>query len=518
NIDHRIGWSQWNAGDELVKNFGAGVGTNLGELGKGTTILVLGADPQNEQPVIRLRLSKAAKQGAMLAVANGRLTKLADSVKQSLIYQYGGEAYFVLGLVRSLIDGGFHKTERVNGAEDFVNSFQLTVRDCAEKAGVSEDVLKQVANAFGASDNGIILFGRELMFAMQSDPAVEAALNALVLLSGHYGKKNNGVIALYPHNNSMGAVDMGVLPNAKAGRDAIAKDEGMSAKDMALKAKVLYVMGADPARENPNFRNPGFMIVQDLFLTETAQKADVVLPAASWAERDGTFTNTERRVQLFIRTLEPMGQARPDWQIIQNLATQLGAKWEYRSASDVIDEIAQRVPLYAKMSHERLRITARRRSSVQTVGGDSAEPVQIALGELFGDESGVMWQSVSESNADTKFDIKLVEPKESAAASGYYLAVTRSLLDCGSLMQYSQIVQPRIPAAAVEINSHDAEELNIANGDTVKLSFDMKPPRTLELLAHVDGQVPQGVIAVANNLDGTANLPMGARVRVEKIG
>ncbi len=518
NLDHRIGWSQWNAGDELVKNFGAGVGTNLGELGKGTTILVLGADPQNEQPVIRLRLSKAAKQGATLIVANGRLTKSADSAKQSLIYQYGSEAYFLLGLVRALIDGGLHKTERVNGTEDFVNSFQLTVAECAQKAAITEDAIKQVANLFAASENGIILFGREFMFAMQNDPSVEAALHALVLLSGHFGKKNNGVIALYPHNNSMGAVDMGVLPSAKAGREAIAKNGGMSAKDMALKAKVLYVMGADPARDNPNFRNPGFMIVQDLFLTQTAQKADVVLPAASWAERDGTFTNTERRVQLFVRTLEPMGQARPDWQIIQDLAKQLGAKWDYRSASDVMNEIAQRIPLYAKMSHDRLRITARRRSSVQTVGGDSVEPVQIALGELFGDVSGLMWQSVAESNPESKFDVKFIEPKESAAASGYYLAVMHSLLDCGSLMQYSQIIQPRIPAAAVAINAHDAEELSIANGDKVKLSFDMKPPRTLELLAHVDGQVPQGVIAIANNLDGTMNLPMGARVRVEKIG
>ena len=153
---------------------------------------------------------------------------------------------------------------------------------------------------------------------------LKPALNALVLLSGHFGKKNNGVIALYPHNNSMGAVDMGVLPNVQAGRRADYERRGAwLPKTWGLHAKVLYVLGADPARDNPSFRNPGFMIVQDLSLTDTAQKADVVLPAAAWAERDGTFTNTERRVQYFAGALEPMGQARADWKIIQDIAQEL---------------------------------------------------------------------------------------------------------------------------------------------------------------------------------------------------
>jgi predicted molibdopterin-dependent oxidoreductase YjgC len=281
---------------------------------------------------------------------------------------------------------------------------------------------------------------------------------------------------------------------------------------------VLYIVAADPAGENPNFKNPGFMIVQDLFLTETAKKADVVLPAASWAERDGSFTNTERRVQYFSQSLTPMQNARADWEIFRDVAKSLGARWDYESASDVMNEITQTVPLYAKMSHERLRVIARRRSSVMTVGGDSAEPVQIALGELFGDVSGVPWASASEKDADAKFDVTFVAPQEVPSPAGKpWLAVTRSLFDRGSLIAYSEIVQPRIPSASVEINSHDAEEWNISDGDTVKLALDVKPPRVLELVAHVDGQVPPGVVAVANNLDGTMNLPMGARVLVEKV-
>ena len=456
---------------------------------------------------MRLRLSKAAKQGANLIVANGRVTKLNGSAQQSIIYKYGAEANFLYGISRALIDAGLHKAERANGVDDFVSALNLPVADYADQAGVSEDALKKIAESFAASENGIILFGREFMFAMQNDPAVEAALNALVLLSGHFGKKNNGVIALYPHNNSMGAVDMGILP----------KEGGLSAKDFGLKSKVLYIVAADPARDDPKFRNPGFLIVQDLFLTETAQKADVVLPAASWAERDGTFTSIERRVQYFTRALEPMPNARADWEIIQDVANELGARWSYDSASDVMNEITQTVPQYAKMSHERLRVTARRRSSVQTVGGDSAEPVQMALGQLFGDVSGAQWASVSEINADARFDVKFVETDDRRQTTdGAYLAVTRALFDRGSLIHYSEIVQSRIPAAAVEINSHDAEEWGITDGERVKITLQIKPPRVLELNARVDGTVPQGVVAVANNLDGTANLPMGARVKIEK--
>lgn len=516
NLDHRVGWSLWNAGQELVKHFGASIGTNLGELTKNTTILVLGADPQNEQPVMRLRLSKAAGQGANLIVANGRFTKLAAYAKQSLVYKYGAEAYFLWGIVRSMVDADAVKTKRVRGADDLIQNLTLSVAACAEKAGVSAATLQAVGKAFAASENGIVLFGRELMFAMQDDPAVQAALEALVLLSGHFGKQDNGVIGLYPHNNSMGAVDMGVLPDAGPGREPT-RNVGLSARDMGLKAKVLYVVAADPATQDPKFRNPGFLIVQDLFLTETAQKADVVLPAASWAERDGTFTNTERRVQYFARTLTPKQNARADWEIIRDIALHLGAQWKYDSASDVMNEITKTVPQYAKMEHARLRVTARRRSSVQTVGGDSPEPVLIALGELYGETSGVQWPSSSETNEDAEFEVQFAAPKEDTLAADPYLAVTRSLMDRGSLIQYSEIVQPRIPAAVVEINSHDAEEWNIADGDRVKLTLDTKPPRVLELPAHVDGQVPQGVLAVANNLDGTMNLPMGARAKIEKL-
>jgi NADH-quinone oxidoreductase subunit G len=517
NVDHRIGWSQWNAGEELVRSFGAGVGTNLGELGKNTTILVLGADPEEEQPVIRLRLSKSARQGANLIVANGRLTKLAQHARQALVYRYGTEAYFLLGLLRALLDENLFKTEL---PADFKGGLlKQTIDEYAEKCGVSSVVLQGIARAFATSENGLVLFGRELMFAMQQDPAVQAEIAALVAATGHLGRKNNGVIALYPHNNSTGAFDMGISPERGLGRVSLG-EKGMSWREIASgKARALYVMGCDPVRDVPGFRKPNFLVVQDLFLTETGKQADVVLPAQSWAEREGTFTNTERRVQLFRQAIKPHGEAHPDWVIVQEIARGMGAQWNYRSAAEVMNEIAQLIPLYAGLTYERLAVTMRERSSVLTTGGESLEPVQFALGELFGDVSGVQWRSVAQANPNATFDLKWVTPvaSQQSPVNSLNLALARSLYDRGTLVNSSDIVQTRVPQPSVELNSHDAEELALENGMPVRVTLETKPARVLDLSARVNGHVPPGVVLIPNNLDGTYNLPMGTRVRIEKV-
>ena len=518
NLDHRVGWSQWNAGEELVRNFGAGAGTNLGNLGKNTTILVLGADPEEEQPVIRMRLSKSARQGANLIVASGRLTKLAKHAKQALIYRFGAEAFFLLGLLRAIAGENLFKNELPAGFKAELGKH--TPEGYAEKCGASADALLVAARALATAENALVLFGRELMFAIQQDPAVESLTAALVAATGHIGRKDNGVIALYPHNNSTGAFDLGIVPDKGAGREALTK-QGMSWREMASgKPRALYVMGCDPARDVPGFRKPNFLVVQDLFLTETAKQADVVLPAQSWAEREGTCTNTERRVQYFRAAIKPRGEARPDWAIIQELARQMGANWQYRSAAEVMGEIAERVPLYAGITHERLAVAERQRSSVLTTGGESVEPVQIALGELFGDVSGVQWPSLAEADPSAKFDLKWVEPiagRDVSAERLRSLAIARSLYDRGTMVKPSTIVQSRVPKPFVELNSHDAEELSIENGVLVHATLDTKPARVLELSARVNGHVPPGVVLIPNNLDGTYGLPMGARVKIERV-
>lgn len=511
NLDHRVGWSATNSGADLVRVYGAGVGTNLATLDKNVTVLVLGADPEEEQPVIRLRLTRSVRNfGANLIVANGRLTKLAKYAKQSVIYRYGAESASVLGIVRAILDDGLENkafiASRVAELDGFKRSMQaFTVDRCAEISGVSADTLRSAGRAFAQSPDGLVVFGREAMFAIQQDPALASAITALLLLTGHVGRANNGLIALYPHNNSTGAGDFAMVPGAN----------GLSAEEMMTgKVRGLYVMGCDPAATG-GFVKPDFLVVQELFLTETALLADVVFPAQSFAERDGTFTNTERRVQLFRAAIKPLGATQPDWKIVLEIANRLGAKWSYRKAASVMDEISATVPLYAGMTYAVLAENVTTPRPPYGQGNPSHEPTEIAMGELENVSSGKTWPSVAESDFGAKFDLTWRDPVSQAPVINhqYLLAVRRSLLDRGTLVSRSAIVQPRVPAAVLEMNSHDAEELAVETGTNVSVSCGS---RSMTLKTHVNGHVPPGVVLVPNNLDGVPWLPMGALVHIEK--
>ncbi len=520
NLDHRVGWSAYNHGADLVRMFGAGVGTNLGTLDKNVTALVVGADPEQEQPVLRLRLTRSARSdGAKLIVANGRLTKIAQHARQSIIYRYGGQAAFLLGMVRAILDEGQENKEflgtRVTNAEAFKQSLAAyTVEQYAELSGVTAAAIRDAARAFAQSPDGLILFGREAMQADQIDGAVGHALAALLLITGHVGRRNNGLIALYPHNNSTGAIDFGLLPNFGAGRVPVA-EPGLSAKEMTTgKARGLYVMACDPAADG-GFVKPEFLVVQDLFMTETAKLADVVLPAQSFAERDGTFTNTERRVQLFRAAIKPVGEAQPDWWIIAKLARRLGTDWSYKNSAQVMDEITRELPLYDGMSYAALAENVIKPRDKYGQGNPSREPTEIAMGELENVSSGKQWPSVAESDQGRKFELVWQAPHRPAvpSAGSFVLAIARSLYDRGTLVSRTKIVQPRVPAPYVEINSHDAEELGIENGARVRV-FDAA--RQFQVAARVDGHVPPGVVLIPNNLDATAALRMGGLVKLEK--
>jgi predicted molibdopterin-dependent oxidoreductase YjgC len=297
-----------------------------------------------------------------------------------------------------------------------------------------------------------------------------------------------------------------------------AEAKGLAARELISgKVRGLYVMACDPASDAlGDFVKPNFLVVQDLFLTETAKLADVVLPSQSFAERDGTFTNTERRVQLFRAALKPIGESKPDWWILGEIAKRLGAIGGYSDAAHVMDEIAALVPLYKGMTYATLSENVMIPRPPYGQGNPSDEPTMIAMGELENVSSGKQWLSVAESEPDAKFELFWNQPsiQSSAVSNQYVLAVARSLYDRGTLVTKTSIIQPRVPAPYIEINSHDAEQLGIANGARVRVSFDS---RTIELDARVDGHVPPDAVLVPNNLDGTAALPMGARVKVEKV-
>jgi NADH-quinone oxidoreductase subunit G len=501
NVDHRIGLSA-ALEDETAHTVGVGVGTDLGRVGKGTTILVVGCDLDEEAPIFYLRVAGAAvKRGAHLINAGGRRTKLDAQAKTTLRYRYGTAAHLVLGLLAATVQQGLVAKEwldsHTTGFADLEKALQnYTLDKVAAVTGISAEEIDTAAKAFTEAQNGIIFFGLEA----GNDPALRAGLEALTLITGHAGKPNNGLIAVLPHANSRGAADMGLVPDRLPGYVPVeAGAAGLSAQEMLAAGspvKGMLLAGVDPAAESAAYRtaleNLDFLVVQELFLTETAKLADVVLPARGVAERDGTFTNAERRVQAFDPGVPAPGKAWADWLIVTAIAGQMGADWSYASADGVMAEITQTVPLYREMKFENLTapVSLARRTSHYIYHGMS---FTASVRE------GVQWSTLAE-HSDAQIPLRFIAPVAPAGeASGLTLVAPRFLYDDGRLLAEADLIQPHIQSPQLLLSRSDAQRLGVANGDTVTVA---QNGTSLALPVQVNRMVNEGVVLLARNLAG----------------
>ncbi|MFQ5578606.1 MAG: molybdopterin oxidoreductase family protein, partial [Anaerolineae bacterium] len=497
NLDHRVGL---NAAleDRIGHEVGAGSGTDIGRLGSGSAILVIGADVDQEAPVLYLRLRGAARRGAHLINAGGRPTKLDHAAQTVLRVRYGAAAHLVWGMVAAVLDEGLENkpfvSSRVQGLSAVTEPLKThTPARAAAVTGLTEDDIRAAARAFAAAEDGLILFGLEA----GSDPALQAAIKALALLTGHAGRAGNGVIAVLPHANSRGAADLGLLPDRLPGYLPAAGKAGLSARQMLgadSGLAALYIAAADPAAEsdaaNAAIKATGFVVAQDLFMTHTAQLADVVLPAAGVAERDGSFTNLERRVQAFDAAVPAPGQARPDWLIIAAIAGRLGADWTFASVGGVMAEITRTVPLYAGMSFDNLLapITLARKMSHYIYSGMSFTAAA---------REGLQWPAAAEDESTT-FSLEFVSPAAPPAAELTLVAV-RALYDGGVLINEAAIVAAHIQPPQVLLSEPDAARLGVSDGDEVTLSANGV---SVTLPVRVGRPVPAGVVLVPRNVAG----------------
>jgi NADH-quinone oxidoreductase subunit G len=501
NIDHRVGLSA-ALEDETAYTVGVGLGTDLGRASKGTTILVLGCDLDQEAPILYLRVAGAAcKQGAHLINAGGRRTKLDAQAKTSLHYRYGTAAHLALGLLAAVVRQGLVTREWVDNRTSGFADLEKVIQDyspdkVADTTGIAAADIEAAAKAFAEAENGIILFGLEA----GNDPALRAALEALALVSGHAGKANNGIIAVLPHANSRGAADMGLVPDRLPGYVPLESGQtGLSASEMLAEGsplKGMLIAGLDPAAESDAYKaaleKPDFLVVQDLFLTETVGLANVVLPARGVAERDGTFTNAERRVQAFDIGVPAPGAAWADWLILTGIAGAMGADWLYASADGVMAEIAQAVPLYAGMKFENLVAPvslARKTSHYIYEGMSFTADVR----------EGVQWASLAENESVT-LPLRFIAPAAPAASdNGLTLAAPRFLYDGGRLLTEAELLHPYIHQPQVLISRADARKIGLADGDTVTVSHN---GASLALPVQVNRMVSEGTVLVPRNLTG----------------
>ncbi|MGO0123511.1 formate dehydrogenase subunit alpha [Desulfothermobacter acidiphilus] len=372
----------------LREALGSGAATNrLAEIAEADFILVIGSNTTETHPVTAIQIQKALRRGATLAVIDPRRTEIASRAHYHLQIRPGTDIALLNALAHVCLQENLWNQEFViyrteNFAAFREAAMQYPPALAATVTGVPEDLILAVARGYARAANAVILYTMGVTQHTCGTDNVHAIAN-LALLCGHVGRRGNGLFPLRGQNNVQGACDMGALPDYLPGYQPVSDSKvrskfsaawgveipdrpGLTASEMleaAVKGRIkaLYIVGENPMVTEANtsmvkkaLENLEFLVVQDIFLSETARFAHVVLPAASFAEKDGTFTNTERRIQRVRRAISPVGQAKPDWEIITLLARRLGHPWEYASPADIMEEISRLTPSYGGVSYRRL--------------------------------------------------------------------------------------------------------------------------------------------------------------------
>jgi formate dehydrogenase alpha subunit len=372
----------------LALTFGSGAMTNsIADMEQTDLFFMIGSNPDTGHPTIGLRVHQAIDRGAKLVVVDPRRTKLADRADLWLRIKPGTDVALLNGMMNIILEGGLwnkkfveDRTEDFDYLKDVVKKYTPDIVE--EITGISEQQLRQAAEMYAAEGRHAIYHGMGITHYVTGTDRVKSIAN-LAMLCGKVGVAGGGCNPLRGQNNVQGACDMGALFNTLPGYASLDNDDMFDKYEKAWKVKLprrpgkpatevwenvlsgdirgLYIFGEDPVVADPNISHvkkalekADFTVVQDIFLTDTAKMADVVLPAACFAEKDGTFTCTERRVQRVRKAVEPPGEARADWRIFCDLSKKMGYEMDYASAEDVFEEIRTLLPQYKGITYERL--------------------------------------------------------------------------------------------------------------------------------------------------------------------
>ena len=372
----------------LAITFGSGAMTNsIADMKNTDLFLMIGSNPDTSHPTIGLRVHQAVDRGAKLIVVDPRRTKLAERADLWLRIQPGTDVAFLNGLMQIILEEDLWNKQFVaDRTEDFDELKALvqkyTPAYVSEITGLSEDDLRLCARMFAAQGNHAIYHGMGITHYTTGTDRVKSIAN-LSMLCGKVGVPGGGCNPLRGQNNVQGACDMGALFNTLPGYGGLSNEELIDKYEKMWKVKLprrpgkpatevwenifkgeirgLYVFGEDPAIADANIghvqealKELDFLVVQDIFLTDTAKMADVVLPAACFAEKDGTFASTERRVQRVRKAVDPPGEAKPDWQIFCELSKKMGYDMGYTSTEEIFEEVRRLLPMYAGITYARL--------------------------------------------------------------------------------------------------------------------------------------------------------------------
>ena len=492
NVDHcaRLCHASTVAG--LARAFGSGAMTNsIDELNKAECIFVIGSNTTEAHPVIGLCIKQAVvNNGAKLIVADPRAIDLCRFASLHIAQKPGTDVALINAMMNVIIEEALLDREFIEERTECFEELAEAVKDFTpEKAAkittIPAEKIRESARVYASASTGSIIYSMGITQHTTGTDNVLSLAN-LAMLTGNVGVESGGVNPLRGQNNVQGACDLGALPNVYPGYQSVedaqanAKFEkawgtklpakkGLTVVEMMHgveqgKIKALYLMGENPALSDPNLNmtrdalsKVDFMVSQDIFLTETGEYADVVLPSVCFAEKEGTYTNTERRVQRVRKAVEPPGEVRDDWEIVCDVATRLGYPMSYAGAEAIMEEIASVSPIYGGISFERI------------------EPV------------GLQWPCPDKEHPGTKYlhkgkftrgkgkfhAVRFRPPAESPDEEYPFLLTTGRQLyqfHTGTLTRKSRVVNQVSPTGYVEINPADAEKLEITDGDSVEVS------------------------------------------------
>ena len=447
------------AGGDLMAEVGVAPGTNLGTLGKGDAIIVVACDLHQEAPIWWLRIKQATERGATLIVVNPRDTRLEEYATHSVRYAYGSETATLAQF--------------------------LPEQKAPAKIGA-------IAKAFAEAENAIIVYGSEGLGVQASQTLAEVAAQ-LLRETKHFGTPNNGLMAAWQAANTQGAFELGWQPSA----DLAGALNG---------ANALIIAAADPAGDEPALakaiKTAKFVVVQELFLTETAKLADVVLPAQAFTERDGTLTSGERRVQRYYPAVPVRGEARADFAITAALGEKMGVALEGRAATVVFRKLAQTIPAFAGLTYQALAEVAEQtpiigRSDVY-YGGTTYDNHQ-GLGVTL-----PLSTAKPVSKAAT-----MVSPISVQDGEVLVVPFTR-LLDQGTTIAATDLLVKRLVTAEIWLHPNLADKLGIKDTTTATIELSDK---AYSVVVKLDDTLPADVVLAPRSTGLPITQPMPARVR-----
>lgn len=519
NVDHcaRICHGPTVAG--LATTFGSGAMTNgFDSIKEADYIFCIGSNNMEAHPLFGRKLIQAQKNGAKLVVLDPRYTPTAKIADEYVQFKTGTDVALMNAMIKVIIDNDLQDDEfiknRTKGFDELKETVQkYDLETASEITHIAPEVIEELAIEYAKADKAAIVYSLGITEHSHGADNVMSTAN-LAMLTGNIGREGTGVNPLRGQNNVQGACDMGALPSDYVGYRKVADQEttdwfneyygtnlpakpGLTLVEMMNAAhagdlKVLYIHGEDPVLSDADIKhtkealaNLDMLIVQELFMTDTAQCADVVLPAAGWGEQEGTFTNGERRVQCLHKAQEPPEGAMLDWKIMEEIAVRMGVpreKFHYESAEEIFEEIRECAPIFAGMNRERLDTPEALHWPCPSVD-DPCQPLMHK--DKFAHPDGLgIFQALEHRGPvevpDEEYPLLLTTTR---VLFHYHAAMTRR---CKTL-------DNEVKTGFIEINTEDAKELGILNNEIVKAS---SRRGEIEIPARVTDDIKKGIVNI----------------------